>query len=262
MMMEYRAMSAVKRQVADLVIYELSAGDMARISAMQTIFARLMPQYRHYATRLQRDIDFPGNAQSDLRHHVWLIEIAGASAAMCAFEYVRSQNVGLGMDIAVYPEFRSLRYGDKPLARFILDEMVCQLALDAAEAGQTPAVPMGGEVDNGRLLARYIDYGFVTIPVPYYEPPDVSGTADILVYGDLPFDAEIHLEAMGYHRMTMGFFPPDHPDFKPVDPGLWRRLLEAFYIHHYHLSKQSLALKYGLETIRQCELLAPVLSVA
>lgn len=227
---------------------------------MEVIFTRLMPQYAHYVPRLRRDIEQPGDAE--MRHHVWLIEVMGAPAAMCAFEYIRSQNIGLGMDIAIYPEFRSLRYQGRTLAYFILHEMVNQLACDGRESGQSPAVPMCGEVENDRLLARYVDYGFVTVPAIYYEPPDVSGTADIIVTGRVPFDAEIQLETVGYHRMKVGFFPPNHPDFDPFDITLWERLLKAFYIDHYHLAPQTLALQYALDSIRRFERQQPVESVA
>lgn len=255
-------MAVIRRRTDNLTIYEMQEDDTNRIAVMETVFVCLMPQYAHYVQRLRRDIAYPGDCQSTLRHHVWLIEIGDAPAAMCAFEYVCSQNVGLGMDIAIYPEFRSHRYQNQTLAHFILHEMVCQLARDAIEAGQSPAVPMGGEVENDRLLARYMDYGFMSIPATYYEPPDVSGTADLALTGSIPFDAEIQLEAKGYHRMRVGFFPPDHPDFDPFDITLWDRLLKAFYVHHYHLSPQTLALQVALESIRLFDAQQPVVSVA
>ncbi len=255
-------MAVIRQHTENLIIYELQPGDITRIAAMDKMFVSLMPQYAHYIQRLHRDIEHPSDSQSTLRHHVWLIEIGHIPAAMCAFEYVLSQNVGLGMDIAIYPEFRSHCYQNQTLAHFILHEMVYQLAQDAIDAGQSPAVPMGGEVESDRLLARYVSYGFVTIPALYYEPPDVSGTADITSTTGVPFDAESQLIGKGYHRMRVGFFPPNFPDFDPFEVGLWERLLTAFYVHHYHLSAQNLALLLALESVHLPKVLQPIVSVA
>lgn len=255
-------MSIIRRQTDELLIRELEATDLHEIGIMQTIFTSLMPQYAHYAARLERDIEHAGSAQSASRHHVWLIEMSDTPVAMCAFEYVRSHNVGLGMDIAVYPEYRGVRIGDKKLAHYILTEMVGQLALDGAEAGQSPAVPMGGEVDNDRLMARYIDYGFVSIPATYYEPPDVTGKSDIPVHGAIPFDAEHRLEANGYHPMRLGFFPPTQGEFDILDTRLWERLITAFYVHHYNLSPHTLALQLALASLYHPPISQPTRSVA
>jgi hypothetical protein len=254
-------MSIIKCRENELLIRELEAHDEGDMAVMQAIFSTLMPQYAHYSARLQRDIQHAGDARSEVRHHVWLVEVSGVPAAMCAFEYVRSENVGLGMDIAIYPQYRALRHEGKTLAHFILHEMVSQLALDGAEADQSPAVPMGGEVEGERLLVRYMDYGFIPIPATYFEPPDVSGKADIAGAAGIPLDAESQLQAAGYHRMGLGFFPPDQPDFNPFDISLWERLLKAFYIHHYHLAPHTLALQLALESLRPIKV-QPTRSVA
>ncbi|MEZ4670605.1 MAG: hypothetical protein R3E39_22090 [Anaerolineae bacterium] len=242
-------MSIIKQRVDDIVIYELEADDFHRISNMQTIFTELMPQYAHYTSRLQRDIEHAGHTRSEVRHHVWLIEIKDKPVAMCAFEYIRSENVGLGMDIAVYPAYRSVRQHGRTLAAFILHEMVNQLSVDGMEAGHSDAVPMAGEVDNDRLLDRYIEYGFVPIPANYFEPPDVSGKSDMVIQGRIPFDAERQLQALGYHPMRLGFFPPHRTDFDTADVGMWERLIRAFYVHHYHLAPQSLALQVAIASL-------------
>lgn len=222
------------------------------MQAMINIFIELMPQYAHYVARLEESTERTGARHADHLHHVWLIEKAGEPAAMAAFEYVRRWNIGLGMDIAVYPALRRYVLPDgRPLAHAILDAMVEALQDDARQFGSVPYTVMGGEVHSDRLLERFQTYGMVEIPITYYEPPDVSGQHDLQGFSGTA-DEIAALEALGYHAMHLGMFPPKNNTALDIyDRELWRRLVHAYYIDHYKLQADSRALQIALHSIEQ-----------
>jgi hypothetical protein len=250
-------MSTLQKRLDELAIYELTNDDWRRMKAMIDVFTQLMPEYSHYVTRLQESTEKTGPDHADHLHHVWLIEIDGRPAGMAAFEYVRRFNVGLGMDIAIFPSYRHYCTTDgRNIAHAILDAMVEALQVDAQKYGSIPFIPMGGEVKYPRLLERFQSYGFIKLLVDYWEPPDISGESDIMGYEGTPAELE-ELKALGYQRMNLGIFIPKDVDFNIDDPSMWGRVVRGFHIAHYNLSEESRAVQIALHSIRQLQFKVP-----
>jgi hypothetical protein len=232
-------------------IYELTCDDWRRMQAMIDVFTQLMPEYAHYVTRLQESTMHTGPDHADHLHHVWLIEIEGRPAGMAACEYVRQWDVGLGMDIAIFPSFRQYTLSDgRNIAHAILDEMVAVLQIDAQRYGKIHHIPMGGEVKYPRLVERFQSYGFIKLLIDYWEPPDVSGKFDIKGYSGTAEEIE-ELKALGFQRMNLGIFVPQGVNFDIDDPEMWARVVRAFHINHYNLTEDSRALQIALQSIHR-----------
>jgi hypothetical protein len=246
-------MSTLQKKLDDLAIYELTRDDWRRMKAMIDVFTQLMPEYSHYVTRLQESTEKTGPDHADHLHHVWLIEIEGRPAGMAAFEYVRRFDVGLGMDIAIFPSFRNYCMPDgRNIAHAVLEAMVEVLQIDAKKYGKLPFIPMGGEVKYPRLLERFLSYGFIKLLIEYWEPPDISGQYDILGYSGQPAEIE-ELKALGYQRMNLGIFVPKDVEFNIDEPSMWGRVVRGFYLAHYNLIEESRAVQIALHSIHQLQ---------
>ena len=223
-----------------LCVYALRAADATRTERLLDVFTTLMPTYAHYAPRLRASIAQPVLPNGD-RHFVWLVEIDGQAVGLTVFEYIAAENIGLGMDLALYPDYRDDVFMGYKLPHLLIRQRLQQLATCGQLYGPSPDVPLAVEVDSPRLLAQFQRYGLHVLKIPYYEPPDVSGETDIqgLTYDLNRIPREIQeLTAQGYRAMHLGFYPPRQPsaDFDAHDRALHERVLRAFYLHHYKLA--------------------------
>ncbi|MFN8371449.1 MAG: GNAT family N-acetyltransferase [Anaerolineae bacterium] len=247
-------MSTLQKQLGDFAIYELTHDDWRRMKSMIDVFTQLMPEYAHYVNRLEESTQKTGPDHADHLHHVWLIEVEDRPAGMAAFEYVRRWDAGLGMDIAIFPSYRQYRLDDgRHIAHAILDSMVEGLQIDAQRYGKHRYIPMGGEVKYPRLMERFQSYGMIKLLVDYWEPPDVSGQADVKGYSGRPEEIE-ELRALGFQPMNLGIFIPKDVEFDIDDPEMWARVIRAFHIDHYQLQEDSRALQIALHSIKQLQL--------
>lgn len=238
-------MAILKRHSGTLRVWQLEADDTARIARLDAMFVQLMPSYAYYVPRLHANIATP-IAADGTQYHVWLAEIDAEPAGLTVFEYIPQQGVGLGMDLAVYPDYRDDVFEGYTLPHYLIRARLQQLSADATKLGHNPAVPLAVEVESARLLAQFVRYGLHVLDVPYYEPPDVSGQSDPQGYAadDATTSAaqRAELEALGYHPMHLGFYPPLQAiHFDVHDRALHQRILRAFYWHHYHLSADNRA---------------------
>ncbi len=242
-------MSTLQKQLGDVAIYELTRDDWRRMKAMIDVFTQLMPEYSHYVSRLEESTARTGPDHADHLYHVWLIEIEKRPAVIAAFEYVRRWDVGLGMDIAIFPTFRQYTLPDgRNIAHAVLEAMVEVLQYDAQKYGQRQYIPMGGEVKYPRLLERFQSYGFIKLLVDYWEPPDISGKHDVKRFLGTPEEIE-ELKGLNYQRMNLGIFVPKDSDIDIDDPDMWGRVVRAFHIAHYNLQEDSRALQIALHSI-------------
>jgi hypothetical protein len=244
-------MSTLQKKLDDLAIYELTPDDWRRMKSVIDVFTQLMPEYSHYVTRLQESTEKTGPDHADHLHHVWLIEIAGHPVGMTAFEYVRRFDVGMCMDIAIFPSYRQYCLPDgRNIAHAVIDIMVEMLQLDAQKYGKLSVIPLGGEVKYPRLLERFQSYGFIKLLIDYWEPPDISGTSDILGFNGTPEEIE-ELKALGYQQMNLGMMIPKNGEINIDDPSLWARVVRGFHLTHYNLTEESRAVQIAMQSIDQ-----------
>ncbi|MFN8529597.1 MAG: GNAT family N-acetyltransferase [Anaerolineae bacterium] len=232
-------MSTLVSQLGNLSIYELARDDMQRVEALTVMFQDLMPQYAFYVERILRSIGYHDTRTGD-RHHVWLAELGSEPVGLAVTEYLAAYDLGLGMDIAVYPQYRELQIEGQRIAQAMIKARIRQLEIDGYACGRTGMVPLAVEVDSPQMVRRFKEYGMMVLPVRYYEPPDVSGATNPRGWQS-EADTE-ELEALGYHQMHLGLYPPDTDGFQWDDPALWERVLRAFYLDHYHLTEDNRAL--------------------
>lgn len=190
----------------DVTIHQIADADSRRLDGFKALFEAQMPEYAFYFNRIVASIQHPYDSTTGQRHHVWLVAIADEPAGLAVTEYLPGRDLGLGMDFAIYPHFRSRHVEGLSLAAWIVRERLRQLARDGAAAGRTSIVPLAVEVGPRALLQRFQTYGLTPLPIFYHEPPDVSGKTNPRGLGD----AE-SLLAVGYNPMQLGVYAPSMP---------------------------------------------------
>nr|MBA3534558.1 hypothetical protein [Ardenticatenales bacterium] len=90
-----------------------------------------------------------------------------------------------------------------------------------------------------RLQARYHDYGFIDLPVDYFEPPTIEG---------YPLVSDVTLQRDGFQRMELALFPMREEPFDPSDPKGHQQVIFALLIDHYGLDETHWAVQQALRT--------------
>ncbi len=233
-------MSPTIAQIDNLTISELVGDRRKSLDTIAELYRALMPQYAHNIPRLREIVHRPFDADPDLYQHVWLAEVDGQTAGMILFEYATKRDLGLGIGLAIKRPYRALRFGAYGrLAEMLIKRALTQLRSDATHAGRPLPLGLAVEVTLPKLIPRYENYGYVNLPVRYYEPSGNLGNAD----------TEAGLEALGFHLRHLGIFPLLE-SFDASDTEVWERIVYTFYIDHYGIPETHLALRIALESIR------------
>jgi len=228
----------------DLIIHDVTGGNVDHLDALVGLMEELFPQYIHNLPRVTQRAYQPPDADRRCINHQWLAEVDGNAAGLISFKYVPARNLGLLIYLAVKPAFR-LPWKDIPcrLSEILLISALDQLQIDAQTAGQLAPSHLAAEVEYPELLERYKHYGFVELPVEYYEPPDS--------YEPGTFRSEMEPDFATYRPMYMGIFPARPAFVDPTEGDLLRDVLLAFYVDHYGLPEDHWTIQRALQTFYQ-----------
>jgi len=194
------------------------------------IYTDYLPHYSRYLPVMRQRAEKRIDIQALERWHQWLVFFDGKPAGMVGFLYNRMRNLGILMDFAVVEDFREL---DLPyqgrFAGWLLNLAMKQLDLDAAEIGNPLPLCLAAEVEHIPLVERYLEYGFVELPVDYFEPPSTPELNDLV-------EPE-NIEQVGYRRLYLGAFPIPGSGFDSTDEWVVDTILRALLEDHYQLPK-------------------------
>ena len=202
---------------------------------------RYLPIMRNRALR-----SFPANGATI--EHQWLLTVHGQPAAMTVFKYIANRNCGLGLDIAVHPAFRKVRYGEySTLSALITALRLEQLQADAQAADRPPPLGMVVEVESARLFASFQRRGLIELPVEYYEPPFVCGP-------DSWLDEE-EAASIGFQPMHLGIYPIPGGGFEQTNQAMLADCVLALLVDHYGLPGDHWVVNRALSSIFRQETL-------
>ncbi|MCB9110294.1 MAG: hypothetical protein H6634_03510 [Anaerolineales bacterium] len=214
---------------ADLVIHDLVDGNSLYIEEYLNIYRDLFPQYVRYIPLMRQRAGERVDPSATEKWHQWLVIGRGQPIGIVGFLYNRKRNIGLLMDFAIYPKARKLWVnGETPFVKHMLNLSMQQLVEDARENRVDAPLCFAAEVEYPALVRKYKEYGYVTFPVEYFEPPSTPDLQKVS-------DKIQQISDADYGRMYIGAFQiPGHP-FDPHDPDIMRTVLFAFLEDHYQL---------------------------
>lgn len=214
----------------NLVIHDLVNGNSKYIEEYLEIYRNLFPQYVRYLPVMRKRAEVKAEQASIEKWHQWLLVIDNEPVGIVGFLYNRKRNVGLLMDFAVLPNARKIRLGadNVTFAQYILNLSMQKLVQDAQENQNQSPICMAAEVEYPSLVRKYIEYGYITFPVEYFEPPF---TPELELVGD-----KIHeLRSANFGKMNIGAFPiPGYP-MDLQNSETIRTVLLSFLEDHYQL---------------------------
>jgi GNAT superfamily N-acetyltransferase len=225
----------------NIILHDLVGGNVAHLDALLAVFAECFPRYAAAAPRLAQKARRPANANPHFLAHQWLAEVDGQAAGMFSFKYAPGRDIGLAVYLAVRPVWRSLQADGLPLSAWLIQSGQRQLGADAVAAGRPVPAGLFFEVEPDRLVARYRKFGFVELPVEYYEPhyarprAGPSETTD----GD----------QVSFIRTHFGVFPIAGAPDNPTGPGVVTNAVLAFMVDHYGLPKTHWAVAGAVASI-------------
>jgi hypothetical protein len=89
------------------------------------------------------------------------------------------------------------------------------------------------------LARKYQDYGFVILPIDYYEPY-------------VPADKQMHTAAgfndLEFNKMILGIFPATGSEFRPDNPHVISELVKAISLDHYGLPEDHWTIQRSLQS--------------
>ena len=232
----------------NVILHDLVGGNVARLDALLAVFAECFPQYAASAPRLAQKAQRPADAPPRFIAHQWLAEVDGQAAGMFSFKYAPGRDLGLAIYLAVRPAWRSLptlagtsQGSGLPLSTWLIQSGLRQLTADAAAAGRPVPAGIFFEVEPDRLVARYREFGFVELPVKYFEPRYAqprTGPSE-------PTDAG----QVAFQRTHFGFFPTGGAPDNLAGPGVVTNAVLAFMVDHYGLPETHWAVARALASI-------------
>ena len=225
----------------NIILHDLVGGNVARLDALLAVFAECFPQYAAAAPRLAQKAQQPADANPHFIAHQWLAEVDGQAAGMFSFKYAPGRDLGVAIYLAVRPAWRSLPVTGLPLSAWLIGAGRRQLGADAAAAGRPVPAGIFFEVEPVRLVARYREFGFVELPVEYYEP---RYTQPRMGPGE-PTDTR----QVAFQRTHFGVFPTDSASDAPTGAGIVTSAVLAFMADHYGLPETHWAVARALASI-------------
>jgi hypothetical protein len=226
----------------DLSVYELLGQNSQQLDAFFALYKELMPEYANYVSRMRQRAALPVDHNPDYTEHYVLFTIGGAAAALTTYKYMPARRCGLGIDLAVKPQYRGLEIsGFGRFAEYVIVSIQEQIVADAEKHRAPAPIGLFVEVGSGRLVARYKEYGFQDLPIEYCEP---SFPSDVTAH-DRPLD----LDQMTFVRRHVGVFPTRAGEFDPYDKIAITDMVLAFLVDHYHLPFEHWAVQRALKSI-------------
>lgn len=211
-----------------LEIHDLVGGNTDLLEEYLQLYLEFLPQYARYVPVMRLRAEQPAPRDPRFDEHQWLVLRQGQPAGMTTFVYNRLRNVGIGLDLAVRPEERQLdRASQSRLAGLMIREMCKQVERDAAAQGNPTPLGVVVEVEHPALVKRYAEYGFIALPVEYYEPPFIQRALSLVE------PAEI--EKAGFPRLHLGFFPIEGSGFEPTNLEQLTEIIQALLVDHFGL---------------------------
>ncbi|MEW5872742.1 MAG: hypothetical protein AB1894_26015 [Chloroflexota bacterium] len=228
----------------DLTFYDIVGGQNSdKFEDFFALYERFLPQYLHYGPLMRQRAISPADPEANIRWHQWLVCQHDEPVGMLTFLYNRKRNLGLALDFAILPKARGIQYQQHSrLAGLMLSLAMEQIKRDAEAVGNPIPVCMVGEVEHLPLAQRYTDYGFVHLPVEYYEPPVTPDLAALV-------DAKEVETKVGYRQLYLGAFGIPGGNFNPSDPQTLREVLEMLLIDHYNLPEDHWIMQTALKSI-------------
>ncbi len=221
-------------------IYELlTSNDAERLEAMLALYARFLPDYKHYVPRMRRRAAFPSDHRVGHLAHYWLFEYQGKPIGLTTFRYVVKRECGLGVSFAIDIEARKIRIGEKRLSAFIIGEILAQLKKDAAQT-DTGLYGLVTEVEHRGLMEHYKKMGMLELPMQYYEP--------IYPVEDKNDDLESTINKIKFIPVILAITPNQK---LVLNAALLRNFAKAFLVDHYNLPEDHIKVQEILRSIKE-----------
>jgi hypothetical protein len=205
-----------------------------RFDALLRLHTQLFPQYHQYQDYMRKNIDVPANTDPRFVEHWQLVEVDGQPVGMHFFKYAPDRRCGLGLGIAIAPQFRAISGGPyKRLMQYVIEMGKQKLVEDAQRLKRPQPVGQVAEVEYellAHLERNYRDYGFQLLPVEYHEPSQVQGMSD---------------EVTTFTRAHLGLFPIER-GYQP-DRAVLRNIVYAILVDHYGLPENHWVVQRALK---------------
>ncbi len=238
----------IKSLNQELVIHKIIDGNTSRLDDFLDLFTTLFPQYRYRSETLTETAQAQANANPKFIEHQWLIDINNVPAAMTTFKFAPQRNIGIGVHLAIQPEFRNYTYGNfTRLSEIIIQETREQFVIDAQAHGQP--IPPGYiiEVVEPKLIKRYQEYGFIPFDVPYFEPTISKKNRAFVNY-------DPSQDIMEFHPAVIGIIPIRNQKIDPQKPRLLKKAVDAFLLDYYELEESHWVYQKAIESISEKKL--------
>jgi hypothetical protein len=231
-----------------LEIYDIIGGrNLEHLEDFLRVYSEYLPQYIRYEPLMRQRAHQPVDVNALYHWHQWLVRQAGQPVAMLTFVLNRKRNMGIFLDFIVIPEARAIHYqGYTRMAGLLLALIWEQLKLDAQADGLPIPIGMIAEVGHISLVERYKQYGFVELPIEYYEPPYTPGLAEVIDPAELE-------RQIGYRRLYPGVFVVPGGQFDPADPAMILRVVEMLLFDHYHLPPDHWIVRTAMQCYNRLE---------
>ena len=213
-------------------LYDLTCGNTGKVDNLLRLFHDTFPQYAQIAPRLAQKAALPANANPHFIAHQWLLEIDQVSAGLCSFKYSPVRNLGLVVFISVAECFRHEKLEGKRISEYLIQHCIEQIRQDAHSMGRPDPDGLVLEVEPPRLVERYRQFGFITLPVDYREP--IFRQARQGNHG--PDD----LSQVKFEPRFLGAFPIDVSPAALYKHAFVERVIAMLACDHYQISPELL----------------------
>lgn len=212
-------------------LYDLIGGNTEKLDAFLRLFRETFPQYAQTAPRLAEKAARPANANPRFIAHQWLLEIDGVPAGLCSFKYSPFRHLGMVVFISVAPQFRHEQLDGKRISEWLIANCTEQIRQDARRLGRPAPDGLVLEVEPPRLVERYRQFGFVTLPVDYWEPIFLQPRQ-----GSAPTD----LDRVSFQPRFLGAFPIGVSSSALLTRAFQERVIAMLACDHYQIAPEYL----------------------
>lgn len=227
----------------NLTVHEVIGGSANHLGALVELHKEIFPHYGQYLPYMEERVKQAAGTNHYSIDHWWLAEVNGHPAGFNIFKYMTDRNCGLCLLITVREPYRGKGFGGcKSLAELLLMSSLQQLKADAADNGRPTPAGMVLEVEHPKVVARFREFGFIELPVEYFEPPAIRG--------DKTFE-DVGTRMDDFNRLHLGIFPIHGGPFDPDDPASIQNLVLVYLLDHYHLPENHWAVHRALDSIEQ-----------
>ena len=225
-----------------LEIHDVVNGNSSRLEELIDLYLELFPEYARYVPIMRQRAALPVDADKLMLVHQWLVTINSEPAGMVVFKYNVTRNCGIGLDLAIREEFKTVQYSRyERLAPLLIHLRQEQIKKDAFANGRDLVPGVVVEVETRKLLETFKKYGMVELDVKYHEPPTPESIKPLM-------NMSSFLE-VGYKPMYLGVYPidTDGNDVKKIE--MQEEFIYALLIDHYGLPKDHWVLAEALKSI-------------